>query len=201
MPEAAEGLARLKSVVGAFLASVLASMPLWVLVPVLAVFGIVFLLLVSPLIIAAGAALISWLVMERAGVRGPALWIFPLLVSLLVLLPAATSSAFASSLGLGSTMVEWFSKGPGTIVCMGVAAFALLFLFSAVKLGPAGAIIGAVVGGALGVALAVGQLGMGQAILSVSTEAETASIHVYPLAGAVVGASAVLLTMLVFGKE
>lgn len=183
----------------ASMAGFFASISLWLLVPLAVFFEQTFLLAFFPLFLVIGASFISWFFLERAGIRGPALWIVPVLISMLVLLPSMSSSV-ASSLGAVEQIVDWFVWGPSFIVYLMVACFAALFLLSAIKVGFLGTIIAALVGLALGIGITVGAFGMGPEVSSASTATQAVSVHLCPVLGALVGAILTLLVLILKGE-
>lgn len=189
----------MKTVAAAAAKSVLASIPLWLIVPLSALAGVTVAVLLSPFILAAAAAGVSWLILDRAGVGGIWRYLTPLATALIVVvLPLGHPSVL--SLGVMGTVTEWAVKGPTLLVAMLVAAFMVVFLASAAKVGMPAALIMAIVGAVLGAGIAVGALGVGPQAASVSTPRETLGIPLWLVAGAVGGGMATLL-LCIFGKE
>jgi len=188
-----------KKLLGSTLLSLAASVPLWLLILLAAVVGLVVLVVLSPIIIAAGVALVSWLVLERTGVRGPALWLVPLFLALMLSVPFARPQA--APMGLVGTMVSWAAGGPSMLVCLLAAAFALLFLFSAIRVGPLGALLTAALGVGLGFAISAGALGTGPSAMSVSTPSGEASLPLWPVVGGLAAGMLALLLLLRGSKD
>jgi len=187
-----------KKLLGSSLLSLVASVPLWLLILLAAVVGIVALVVLSPIIIAAGVALVSWLILERTGVRGPALWLIPLFLALLLSVPFVRPAA--APMGMLGTVVSWAAGGPSLLVCLMAAAFVLLFLFSAVRVGAVGALLTAVIGAGLGFAISAGALGMGPSAMSVSAPSGETSLPLWPVVGAM-AAGMLALLFLLRGRE
>jgi len=188
-----------RRLLGGTLLSLAASVPLWLVVLLAAVVGLVLLVVLSPIIIAAGVALVSWLVLERMGVRGPALWLVPLFLALMLSIPFARPQA--APMGLVGTMVSWAAGGPSILVCILAAAFALLFLFSAIRVGALGALITAALGVGLGFAISAGALGTGPSAMSVSAPSGEASLPLWPVVGGLAAGLLALLLLLRGSKD
>lgn len=185
----------LKVLLGASVAGLLSSVPLWLLVLIFAILGLVFLVVFFPVLVAVGAAMVTWYLLYRAGVRGPALFIVPVIVSLIaVLFPA--KPLMVSSLGAVGTIVDWFVWGPSIVVLAVAAAFGVVFLVSALKVGGLGALVSALIGGIVGMGIAVGSLGAGPSMASASTATASSSLPVYPVLGFLLGAVVALSLLL-----
>lgn len=186
-----------KIVVGGTVAGILSSFPLWLILIVAAVFGFIFLYLFFPIILAASSAIVAFIFLERAGVRGYPLFLVPLAVCLLVSIPVVVSSAMVASVsssGVGK-VVGWFAHGPLLFVMLGAGAFAALFLFNMLKVGLAGSLVAGIIGMALGLGITVGVFGAGPDVLSVSTVSGEGSLPLYPVLGALVGGIVCLLLL------
>lgn len=187
----------IKKLVGGAMAGILSSVPLWLILIVAAVFGFIFLYLFFPIILVSVSAMVSFMFLERAGVRGYPLFLVPLIVCLLVSLPVMVSSAAVasvSSMGVGK-VIGWFAHGPLLFVMLGVGAFVVLFLFNIFKVGLVGSLIAGVIGVVLGLGITVGVFGTGPDALSVSTISEEGSLPLYPVLGALVGGIVCLLLL------
>jgi hypothetical protein len=166
------------------------SLPLWAIVLFAIILGIPLLLVLSPIIVAAGAAFLSWLVLERMGVRGPFLWVFPVAVGLLLSVPFVRPLSIE---GIGGTIISWAAGGPALLVCLLAAAFAVLFLSSVPKVGMPGALMASILGAVLGFSLAAGVLGVSPSACSVSSAGGEAALPLWPVVGALLGGMALLL--------
>lgn len=196
---------------GAF--SVFASLPLWLLLPMVFIalgLGLYIVISFLPFFVAGVVFGFTYWILNRVGMKGPWNWILPFGFGLLALTPAlvpgmraavaSSINAGASAMGLIGDVVSWIVGPILWVAAIFILAFLWLFLKSIRTLGRFGAFISGTVGLTLGTAIALNAIGLGgPAAVEAKVAGETILVEALPIAIGCTIAGAVQGVIMWFG--
>lgn len=195
--------------------SVFASLPLWLLLPVVLIalgLGLYVVISFLPFFVAGVVFGFTYWILDRVGMKSPWNWILPFAFGLLALTPAfvpgmraavaSSLNAGASAMGIIGDVTSWIIGPVLWITALFVLGFLAIFLMSVRKLGRFGAFVSGTVGLTLGTAIALNAVGLGGPMaVEAYVAGETILIEALPIAIGCTIAGAVQGAMMWMGRR